>query len=201
MATLDGLHPVLMRPRVEALLADPVAVRNGLFLVSGFRSVEYQTRLWIDAVRKYGSEEAADNWVARPGTSRHGPTSWQKLYALGYTRDEVQGINGGVAVDLGVRGVRSVQGQWPAAVNAWVEPLVAKHGLGSPLSWEDWHHEPVKGWTGRKEDDLTPKQDQMLRELYETMVSGKRDGIVSTNVKTIRNHTTKIARKLGLTVS
>jgi len=39
---------------------------------SGYRPPWYQKRLWDAAVKKYGSEQAASKWVARPGTSRHG---------------------------------------------------------------------------------------------------------------------------------
>lgn len=40
-------------------------------IVSGFRDHEHQTRLWNQALDKYGDPEVADNWVARPGTSNH----------------------------------------------------------------------------------------------------------------------------------
>jgi len=39
--------------------------------ISGFRSREYQETLFRKAVVKYGSEEAAARWVARPGRSEH----------------------------------------------------------------------------------------------------------------------------------
>ena len=39
--------------------------------ISGFRSVEYQAGLFQKATAKYGSEEAAARWVARPGHSEH----------------------------------------------------------------------------------------------------------------------------------
>jgi D-alanyl-D-alanine carboxypeptidase/Putative peptidoglycan binding domain len=39
---------------------------------SGYRPAWYQKKLWDEAVKKYGSEQAASKWVARPGTSRHG---------------------------------------------------------------------------------------------------------------------------------
>ena len=39
--------------------------------ISGFRSIAYQESLFKKAVAKYGSEEAAVRWVARPGHSEH----------------------------------------------------------------------------------------------------------------------------------
>ena len=39
--------------------------------ISGFRTVAYQEILYRKAVIKYGSEDAAVRWVARPGHSEH----------------------------------------------------------------------------------------------------------------------------------
>jgi zinc D-Ala-D-Ala carboxypeptidase len=39
--------------------------------ISGFRTSEYQESLFRKAVAKYGSEDAAVRWVARPGNSEH----------------------------------------------------------------------------------------------------------------------------------
>ena len=39
--------------------------------ISGFRTVAYQESLFSKAVAKYGSEDAAVRWVARPGHSEH----------------------------------------------------------------------------------------------------------------------------------
>jgi zinc D-Ala-D-Ala carboxypeptidase len=38
---------------------------------SGWRSEDYQEQLFQEAVAKYGSEDKAERWVARPGTSVH----------------------------------------------------------------------------------------------------------------------------------
>ena len=54
------------------LLAQRKAGRWRGTVTSGFRPVWYQERLWNAAVKKYGSEQAASKWVARPGKSRHG---------------------------------------------------------------------------------------------------------------------------------
>jgi secretion/DNA translocation related TadE-like protein len=63
----EGLHPA-MREAVSQLL---VATRGRVRVVSGFRSHEEQARLWADALARYGSPEAADDWVASPGHSMH----------------------------------------------------------------------------------------------------------------------------------
>jgi zinc D-Ala-D-Ala carboxypeptidase len=62
-----GLHPVLA-DAVRALVRESAgAVR----VVSGWRSAEEQQTLWNEALDRYGTAEAADDWVARPGTSAH----------------------------------------------------------------------------------------------------------------------------------
>jgi D-alanyl-D-alanine carboxypeptidase len=66
-----------------------------LYVDSGWRSPEYQERLLREAVSKYGSEDAAARWVARPETSPHvsgdavdiGPSSaaaWLSEHGAGY---------------------------------------------------------------------------------------------------------------------
>lgn len=57
-----------MRAAVTALLH---AARGAVHVTSGFRSHEDQQRLWADALARYGSAEAADDWVAPPGSSLH----------------------------------------------------------------------------------------------------------------------------------
>lgn len=75
-APIDGLHPDLAGAIRRLITAAHGAVR----VVSGYRSPEEQAALWADALRRYGSAEAADDWVAPPGRSMH---------------------NRGLAVDLG----------------------------------------------------------------------------------------------------
>lgn len=41
------------------------------YVESGWRSPDYQARLLNRAIAKYGSEEVAARWVARPETSAH----------------------------------------------------------------------------------------------------------------------------------
>jgi hypothetical protein len=62
-----GLHPALA-DAVRVLVRESAgAVR----LVSGWRSFEEQRALWNEALTRYGTAEAADDWVAPPGTSAH----------------------------------------------------------------------------------------------------------------------------------
>ena len=59
------------------LLAQRKAGRWRGTVTSGYRPAWYQKRLWDAAVKKYGSEQAASKWVARPGKSRHGKKGGQ----------------------------------------------------------------------------------------------------------------------------
>jgi D-alanyl-D-alanine carboxypeptidase len=87
-----------------------VKASNGrLSITSGYRSADYQAKLYADAVKKYGSEAAARKWVAPPGKSNHGR---------------------GTAADIG-------------GDLAWAHANAAKYGLHFPMSWENWHIEPI----------------------------------------------------------
>jgi hypothetical protein len=64
---MDHLHPSLERA-VRRLIQ---VAAGRLQVVSGYRSTERQAELWEQALARYGNAEAADDWVARPGTSMH----------------------------------------------------------------------------------------------------------------------------------
>lgn len=63
---VHGMNPEFRR-RLEAMFRDNPRLR----LTSGYRSPQRQKELWDQAVRKYGSPEAARKWVAPPGKSNH----------------------------------------------------------------------------------------------------------------------------------
>lgn len=67
VGSTDGLHPDLATA-VDRLVTESF---GRVRVVSGFRSPERQRQLWAEALRKYGRAEAADDWVARPGSSMH----------------------------------------------------------------------------------------------------------------------------------
>ncbi|MDR7254793.1 D-alanyl-D-alanine dipeptidase [Nocardioides sp. BE266] len=76
-ATVYDDHPGIARldPRLleelRAATADAAAEGVGIVVNSGWRSQAYQQRLFDEAVAEHGSESAAAEWVARPGTSVH----------------------------------------------------------------------------------------------------------------------------------
>lgn len=63
----EGLDPVFAA-KIDALVK---AGGGRIKIVSGYRSVERQSKLWNAAVAKYGSAKAARRWVAPPGKSNH----------------------------------------------------------------------------------------------------------------------------------
>jgi len=69
-----GREVKLRAEAAEALLGlmtQARAVGVAIIPISGFRPVAYQESLFRKAVAKYGSEDAAVRWVARPGHSEH----------------------------------------------------------------------------------------------------------------------------------
>lgn len=62
-----GLHPELAAAVGELLRA----ADGRLAVMSGWRNSDEQSELWAQALARYGSPEAADDWVAPPGTSAH----------------------------------------------------------------------------------------------------------------------------------
>lgn len=78
-------------------------------ITSGTRSLADQTKLWNQAVSKYGSTQEASKWVAPPGSSAH----------------EL-----GIAADLNFS---------DPATASWVHQNAAKYGIYFPLSNEPWH--------------------------------------------------------------
>lgn len=81
---------------------------------SGYRSEAEQAALWADAVARYGSEDAARQWVAPPGKSNHGR---------------------GMAADLTWETDDAI---------AWTHENAARFGLVFPMDWEPWHIESAE---------------------------------------------------------
>lgn len=105
--SIKGLNATLAERVLPFLNDNP----HGLSIISGVRGIEEQTRLWEEALKKYGSEEAARKWVAPPGMSRHGS---------------------GNALDLSFED--------PDA-RKWAHENASRYGLRFPMSWEPWHVE------------------------------------------------------------
>lgn len=123
MATLDGSDPVFAA-RVQQMIA---ASGGRLYLKSGYRSPELQMQLWQQAVQKYGSEEAARKWVAKP----------EALGGKG--SNHTHGLAADIGGDMGV-----------------LHELAPKFGLWFPMEWEPWHVEIVGSREHANRDAYTP---------------------------------------------
>jgi hypothetical protein len=88
------LDPALLRALRRAAI-DASAGGVELVVDSGWRSPAYEDRLRREAIAKYGSEAAADRWVATGSTSPHvsgdavdigpaGATSWLSAHGAAY---------------------------------------------------------------------------------------------------------------------
>jgi hypothetical protein len=115
----DGLDPNFAAAVRAMDAAAPPGIYEDIGAISGYRSVDHQRRLWESALQRYGSPEAARRWVAPPGNSRH---------------------NSGLAMDLSYGS---------DAAREWVHENAEQFGLHFPMSWENWHIEPVGPDGGR----------------------------------------------------
>ncbi|MFD1827129.1 MULTISPECIES: D-alanyl-D-alanine carboxypeptidase family protein [Mumia] len=69
-AAVANLDPKLLAALREAA-AEAADDGVELEVTSGWRSTGYQKQLFQEAVTRFGSDHAAERWVARPGTSVH----------------------------------------------------------------------------------------------------------------------------------
>ncbi|MFS8096872.1 M15 family metallopeptidase [Lentzea alba] len=70
-AALARLDPALLAAVREAAVAAQASRGVELKVTSGWRSAEYQQRLFDQAVERYGSEKEARRWVQPPDKSKH----------------------------------------------------------------------------------------------------------------------------------
>lgn len=128
---IDGMTPELS-DRLAALFNDaPDFVKEGLDILSGYRSNERQSQLYankVASVRRANPDWSdaqvvaeARKWVAPPGSSQH---------------------NHGRAADLGWNGGRFASA--PKEVRDWVHANAASYGLGFPMGHEPWHIETAE---------------------------------------------------------
>jgi len=124
---------VQMRSDAAAALTDLLVHAGAMGVrivpISGFRTIEYQARLFQKAIVKHGSEEAAARWVARPGFSEH---------------------HTGLAVDLGAEEYPACDVATPfeeTPAFRWLNENAARFGLelsyprdnARGINYEPWH--------------------------------------------------------------
>lgn len=117
--SVSGFNPAFRSSITQLFGSAPPDIQASLRLSSGYRSPERQAQLYAEALKKYGSPEAARKWVAPPGRSNH---------------------NHGQAADLKYLS--------PAA-RQWAHANAPKFGLAFPLANEPWHIELASARGGK----------------------------------------------------
>lgn len=118
--SFTGMQPDFSSALASMFGAAPPEIQQNLRVSSGYRSLQRQTELWAQALRKYGSPSAARRWVAPPGRSQH---------------------NHGNAADLKFLNDQARQ---------WAHQNAGQYGLAFPLGNENWHIELAGARGGRQ---------------------------------------------------
>ena len=134
---ISGLQNDFASKVATLIQSAPPEIRQGLGIYSGARSNERQAELYQDALKKYGSPEAARKWVAPPGRSNH---------------------NHGTAADLSFNG-QSLKNA-PKEVVDWVHSNAGRFGLKFPLANENWHIEDSSTRGGKHAEGEKPSAIQ-----------------------------------------
>lgn len=121
---IDGMDAGFGNKLAALIQAAPPEISDKLGIYSGARSVERQTELWNDALKKYGSVAEARKWVAPPP---------------GVAGSKGSNHNHGTAADLSFNG-QSLKNAPPEVVD-WLHSHAKDFGLKFPLSNENWHIE------------------------------------------------------------
>jgi hypothetical protein len=144
---IDGMADAFASKLTKLLASMPDDLKGSVTINSGYRSVERQAELWADALRKYGSPEAARKWVAPPGRSQH---------------------NKGNAADLGFANDRAQQ---------WVHQNAEQYGLRFRMSHEDWHIEDADAFKTDRSAEverMTAVAGQQA-DAYQQIIAGSRE--------------------------
>lgn len=130
--SFSGMNPAFNARLRQLFESAPPAIREQLRVFSGYRSPERQAELYQQAVKKYGSPEAARNNVAPPGRSQH---------------------NHGNAADLKYLSKDARE---------WVRQNAGNYGLAFPLGHEPWHIELAGARQGGGQQPAGPGRDIAL---------------------------------------
>jgi hypothetical protein len=144
---IDGMADAFASKMAKMLASMPDDLKGSVTINSGYRSVERQAELWAEALRKYGSPEAARKWVAPPGKSQH---------------------NKGNAADLGFANDSARQ---------WVHQNAGQFGLRFRMSHEDWHIEDADAFKADRAAEverMTAAAGQQA-EAYQQIIAGARE--------------------------
>jgi hypothetical protein len=143
-SNVDGLSDAFAA-RLAAMAAEAEKIfGEGFGVRSGHRSIAEQTVLW-------NRSDKSGRMVARPGRSLH---------------------NFGQAADLQWGGQTLRHGKAPAEVVRWFHENAERFGLKFPMSWEDWHVEPVETRKGKPWAGALP--EGAMRSIAQAVAAGAR---------------------------
>ncbi|GAK71141.1 hypothetical protein RRU01S_15_00660 [Agrobacterium rubi TR3 = NBRC 13261] len=131
---IDGMASAFAEKLATMLTSMPENLKGDITINSGYRDVQRQQELWLQALKKYGSTEAARKWVAPPGNSQH---------------------NKGNAADLGYAS---------DAARKWAHQNAGDFGLSFPLSNENWHIEDTDARNKAKSAELDQQTEAITRQ-------------------------------------
>jgi hypothetical protein len=144
-SSVDGLSDAFAA-RLAAMAAEAERVLGGTFGVrSGYRSIEEQRVLW-------NRSDKSGRMVARPGRSLHNFGQAADLTWDGKTLDTRKGA--------------------PPEVVQWFQENADRFGLKFPMSWEDWHVEPVETRKGKPWAGALP--EGAMRSIAQAVAAGAR---------------------------
>lgn len=144
---VNGMADAFAGKLAKMLASMPDDLKGSVTINSGYRSIERQQQLWLDALKKYGTPEAARKWVAPPGNSQH---------------------NKGNAADLGYASDRARQ---------WVHANAGSFGLSLPMSHEPWHIEDATARAGQVSAEIEKLTEAATRqsEAYSSITASARE--------------------------
>jgi hypothetical protein len=152
---VNGLANEFSEKLARMIASMPADLKGAVTINSGFRSIERQQQLWLEALKKYGSPEVARKWVAPPGNSQH---------------------NAGNAADLGYKS---------DAARSWVHQNAGTFGLSFPMSHEPWHVEDAEARKQSNADEVEHQTAALLdqSDAYRQIVSGAREFTTAQGVE------------------
>lgn len=144
---ITGMQADFQKRLATMIASMPKELQGSVTINSGFRSVERQQELWLQALKKYGSPEAARKWVAPPGNSQH---------------------NKGNAADLGYGS---------DAARQWVHQNAGNYGLSFPMKHENWHIEDASARSKETtaEIDRLTQAAKRQSDAYSGITAGARE--------------------------
>ncbi len=166
----------------------PPGISEKLGIYSGARSVERQTELWNNALKKYGSVAEARKWVAPPP---------------GVAGSKGSNHNHGTAADLSYNG-QSLKNAPPEVVQ-WLHSHAKDFGLKFPLANENWHIEDDSTRGGSAGGGSRPSIDPDVIKAYRSGVTADakdlwgdmKDGIAK-GVPPAANEISLLSRQLSV---